>query len=85
MQPLHELLHRIRWDPEFGKGKFELAHVDRVVGQDQIVPFAAIRLDEGSGMFTFTDEDGVVRRVPLHRVRTVYKDGVVVWRRRDSS
>jgi uncharacterized protein (UPF0248 family) len=85
MKPLHELLHRIRWDPEFGNGRFELAYVDRVAGQDQIVPLAAIHIDEASGMFTFTDEDGVVRRIPLHRVRTVYKDGVVVWRRPDSS
>jgi uncharacterized protein (UPF0248 family) len=85
MQPLHELLHRIRWDPEFGKGAFELAYVDRVAGQDQIVPFAAIQLDEASGMFSFTDEDGIGRRIPLHRVRTVYKDGEVVWRRPDST
>jgi len=81
MRPLQELLHRIRWDPEFGQGTFELAYVDRVAGQDQIVPLAAIRVDEAGGIFTVTDEDGIVRRIPLHRVRTVYKDGVAVWRR----
>jgi len=25
MIPIHELLHRIRWDPEFGKSDFEIA------------------------------------------------------------
>jgi uncharacterized protein (UPF0248 family) len=85
MQPLHQLFHRIRWDPEFGKGTFELAYVDRVAQKDQIVPLTAIHIDEPSGMFSFTDDDGVARRIPLHRVRTVYKDGVVVWRRPDSS
>ncbi len=81
MQPLHELLHRIRWDPEFAKGHFALGYIDRFARDDQIVELATISLDENAGMFSFTGDDGVVRRVPLHRVRTVYKDGVVVWQR----
>ncbi len=79
MQPLHSLLHRIKWDAEFGKGVFALGYYDRVARQDVIVPLASISLD-GDGM-SFQTEDGMVARVPLHRVRTVYKDGVAVWRR----
>ena len=30
MIPIHELLNHIRWDPEFGRGHFELAYWDRV-------------------------------------------------------
>ena len=29
MTPIHELLNRIRWDPEFAKGNFELGYYDR--------------------------------------------------------
>ena len=29
MIPIHELLNRIRWDPEFAKGDFELGYHDR--------------------------------------------------------
>ncbi len=29
MIPIHELLSRIRWDPEFAKGNFELGYYDR--------------------------------------------------------
>ena len=79
MQPLHRLLHRIKWDAEFGKGVFALGYYDRVARQEVIVPLASISLD-ANGM-SFQTEDGMVARVPLHRVRTVYKDGVVVWRR----
>ena len=82
MQPLQELLHRIKWDVEFGKGEFAVGYYDRVVHEEQLVPFVSIRLDpQWPDTFSFHDEDGIVCHIPLHRVRTVYKDGVVVWRR----
>lgn len=83
MQPLEDLLNRVRWDPGFAKGTFALGYVDRVAGQEEIVPFAEVRLDaEHPGMFGVEDEYGTLRHIPLHRVRTVYRDGAVIWRRR---
>ena len=29
MIPIHELLNRVRWDPEFAKGNFQLGYYDR--------------------------------------------------------
>jgi uncharacterized protein (UPF0248 family) len=81
MQPLHELLHRIKWDAEFAKGEFALGYYDRVAHQERVVPFASIGMDPGSGSFSVHDEDGIVAHIPLHRVRVVYKDGVVIWQR----
>lgn len=82
MLPLDRVLHRIKWDPEFGSGTFAIGYYDRVLDREEIVPFAQMTLDsDRPGAFTFTDDDGTVRAVPLHRVRTVYKDGAVIWRR----
>jgi uncharacterized protein (UPF0248 family) len=82
MQPLEDLLHRIRWDAEFGKGAYALGYYDRIARQEEIVSFASVRLDpQRPGMFSVEDEDGVLRHIPFHRVRTVYKDGVVIWQR----
>ena len=82
MRPIHELLHRIRWDPEFGKGRFALGYYDRVAGEGRVVPFASIIIDPNQpGFFAIEDIDGVLRHIPLHRVRTVYKDGSVIWKR----
>lgn len=82
MQPLHELLHRIKWDAEFGRGEFALGYYDRVLHQEKIVPFASISIDpQRPATFSFHDEDGNVAHIPLHRVRTVYKDGSAVWQR----
>lgn len=82
MQPIEELLQRIRWDAEFSKGVFEVGYLDRPIPGEQLVPFEAIRLNrERPGTFSVVDGDGNVRHIPLHRVRTVYKDGVAIWRR----
>jgi uncharacterized protein (UPF0248 family) len=82
MQPLQDLLHRIRWDPDFGKGRFALGYRDRVTRQDRIVPFASVSFDPARpGFFSMQDEDGIVRHIPLHRVRTVFKDDAVIWQR----
>jgi uncharacterized protein (UPF0248 family) len=82
VQPLHDLLHRIKWDVEFGKGEFALGYYDRIVHDEHIVPFASVSLaPERPADFSFHDEDGIVHHIPLHRVRTVYKDGVAIWRR----
>lgn len=82
MQPLDELLHRIRWDKSFAKGAFALGYVDRVAGGERVVTFGAVRFDpQRPGMFSIEDEAGGVHHIPLHRVRTVYKDGAAIWRR----
>ncbi len=82
MRPLHELLDRIKWDAEFGKGDFAIGYYDRIVHEERIVPFTSISLDsQRPSTLSFQDEDGVVRHIPFHRVRTVYKDNAVIWRR----
>lgn len=82
MQPLHELLHRIRWDDEFGRGDFALGYYDRVLDKEIAIPFSSVALDtSGRPALSFTDPDGITERIPLHRVRTVYKNGQVIWKR----
>jgi uncharacterized protein (UPF0248 family) len=82
VQPLQKLLHRIRWDPEFGKGQFALGYHDRVAGEQRIVPFASITFDpDRPGFLSVADAEGAIRHIPFHRVRTVYKDGGVIWER----
>ena len=82
MQPIQDLLHRIQWDAEFGRGEFALGYYDRVLHEEKIVPFASITMDqERPATFSFHDEDGSVAHIPLHRVRTVYKNGAIIWRR----
>ena len=82
MIPIHELLNRIRWDRQFGQGRFAVGYYDRVMNRVIVVPFQEIHFDPGDHFaFQFIDDEGETHNVPLHRIRDVYKDGERIWHR----
>jgi len=82
MIPIHQLLARIRHDVEFGKGAFEIGYLDRVDGTIHRVALGHATFPEGQRrVFAFSDDSGQVRCIPFHRVREVWKDGVLIWQR----
>jgi uncharacterized protein (UPF0248 family) len=81
MIPIHELLARIRWDPEFGRGEFEIAYLDRLEKRLLRVPMRDVEVLPGHEFVRLTGPEGTLREVPLHRVREVYRDGALIWRR----
>lgn len=82
MQPIQELLNRIRWDQEFGAGYFELSYEDHVMQGDIRIPLQHVDVEAGNHFaFQITSADGSVSTIPLHRIRAVYKDGELLWQR----
>lgn len=82
MAPVQDLLNRIRWDPEFARGEFELGYFDRVEGHVIVVPFREIDFPaDNHRMFRLIDAGGRTHRIPLHRVRGIYKNGQLMWHR----
>lgn len=82
MQPVQELLHRIRWDQTYAEADFEIGYYDRIEERIVHVPFAALRFPEDDHFaFELLDRDGEVHRVPFHRVREIYRDGRRIWKR----
>jgi uncharacterized protein (UPF0248 family) len=82
MTPIHELLARIRHDPQFGQGVFELGYLDRFDTQVRRVMLGHVDFPEGEKrVFAFVDADGQKRRIPFHRIREVYRDGALIWQR----
>jgi uncharacterized protein (UPF0248 family) len=83
MIPVQEVLHRIQWDPACRGSLFEIGYLDRVAGTIVRVPFGDLHLDPGRpAVLTLHDAEGSVIRIPLHRVRRVWRDGVIFWERR---
>ena len=82
MITIRELLNRIRWDPQFGQGRFAVGYYDRVMNRVIVVPFREIHFDPGDHFaFQFINDEGETHNVPLHRIRDVYKDGERIWHR----
>lgn len=82
MIPIHLLLSRIRWDPVFGRGDFVLGYRDRVLNEIVRVPLAEVIFPPDRGdLILVRDREGVVQSIPLHRIREVFRDKQLIWRR----
>lgn len=82
MIPIHELLARIRWDREFGKGRFVIGYWDRIEGKVLRADLRETTWDaENPAFFDLVDEEGVVHSIPFHRVREVWRNGELIWQR----
>ncbi|HJV79853.1 DUF504 domain-containing protein [Noviherbaspirillum sp.] len=83
MIPIQDLLHRIQWDAEFGKGSFMIGYYDRVDDNIVRVPFREVFLAPGQNFsFDVMGEDGVTHMVPFHRVREMWRNGDLIWQRK---
>ncbi len=82
MIPIHELLNRVRWDHDFGKGEFIISYYDRHTGENLQVPFTELSFSEDDHFgFTLVDNESEVHHIPYHRVREVYRNGELIWHR----
>jgi uncharacterized protein (UPF0248 family) len=82
MQTIRELLNQIRWDPNYSKSEFEIEYLDHLEDHLIRVPFKTLYLEpEHHFFFQFIDAEGIGHSVPLHRIKSVYKDGELIWHR----
>ena len=82
MQPIRELLSRIRWDADFGNAEFRIGFYDRMEHSILYVSFREIALVPGDHFsFHYIDEEGVSHSVPMHRIKEVYRNGERIWHR----
>lgn len=81
METIRELLSRIRWDEEFGRGTFEVGIYDRVDDAVEFHSLEELHMETGNH-FSFTlVVEGEVLTIPFHRIREVRKNGQTIWRR----
>ncbi len=82
MITIRDLLNRIRWDREYGRGEFTVGYYDRVEGRIILVTLVQVRFDPDDHFsFQLTDAAGEPLSIPLHRVCEVYRNGEIIWHR----
>lgn len=82
MQTIKELLDRIHWDPEFGRGEFEIVFLNRVADELARLPLREVVFVPGEHFFFYyMDDENVEHSVPFHRIKAVYKNGECIWQR----
>lgn len=80
MQPIHELLNKIKWDKRENPEQYSVFYFDRVLNKLIKIPYAKIKAVEGSFMVLDNKDES---NVPLHRVKKVAKGNLVVWERKN--
>ncbi len=82
MQPIHELLSRIRWDEAYAAAEFVIGYEDHLAAGIVRVPFSELWFpDDDPFRFAVLDEEGEEHHVPYHRVREVWRNGELIWAR----
>ena len=81
METARQLLSRIRWDRDFGRGRFEIGVYDRVEDRLDFMPLEQVKMEKGN-RFSFTMmKNGEILSIPFHRIRAVKKNNETIWRR----
>ncbi|MGD7036555.1 DUF504 domain-containing protein [Methylotuvimicrobium buryatense] len=83
MQPVQDILNRIRWDEHWKGDEFKIGYYDRIEDRLIVVAFNEIRFPKGDH-FTFEviDQDGELHSVPYHRVKAIFRNGDLIWHRK---
>lgn len=83
MMTIRSLLDRIRWDRNYGGGRFVIGYYDRIEERIILVPFEAVEADpDNRSILLLSDAKGQSHSVPLHRVYEVYRNGELIWERK---
>ena len=79
MISIKDLLSRIRWDKNLNSEDYALYYFDRISKTLKKIRYSDIERVEGN--FIIIKQQGKETRVPLHRIRRVEEEGVIVWQR----
>jgi len=76
MEPIKNLLNKIKWDKNENPKDYEIVYIDRILQQEIKIKFKTISKIEEN--FMIVDEASI----PLHRIIKVYKKGKLIWERK---
>jgi len=79
MQPIHELLNKIKWDKRENPNEYSIFYYDRILQKLIKIHYNKIKRIEGSFMIIDNEEES---NIPLHRIKKVTKNNIVVWERK---
>ena len=79
MQPIQDLLNKIEWDERENPQKYSIFYFDRVLNKLIEIPYAKLKKIEGSFMVLNNEEES---NIPLHRIKKVAKNNIIVWQRK---
>ena len=82
MQPIHELLNKIKWDKRENPNEYSIFYFDRILKKLIKIPYNKIKRVEGIFMVLDNEDES---NVPLHRIKKVTRNNIIVWQRKQKN
>ena len=76
---IKSLLNKIKWDKRENPEEYTIHYFDRILNKLISIPYRKIKRLEGSFIIVDNEEE---TNIPLHRVKKVTKNNIVVWERK---
>jgi len=77
MQPIKDLINKIKWDKRESPKDYSLIYID--LGKKKELSYTDIKRLEGN--FMIIERNNEETEIPLHRIREVKKRGEIIWKR----
>jgi len=79
MISIKDLLNKVKWDKKEEPSDYTVVYEDKLEKKYKEIAYNKIKKIEGA--FMVLDREGEEVNIPLHRVKQVRKNGMVVWNR----
>jgi uncharacterized protein (UPF0248 family) len=79
MQPIKDLLNKIKWDENLKKEEYVINYLDSV--EKKLIPLKFSEILRLEGSFMVIEKDSQETYIPLHRVKEVKEKEKLVWQR----
>lgn len=80
MQPIHELLNKIKWDKRENPEEYSIYHFDRI--SKTLIKINYIDIKRFEDNFIIIERNNEEVNIPMHRIKKVTKKDFVVWERK---
>ncbi|MBI2134751.1 DUF504 domain-containing protein [Candidatus Woesearchaeota archaeon] len=79
MQPIKDLLNKIKWDRREKPEEYSIRYFDRI--SKQLIKINYMDIKKFEDNFIVVGKNNEESFIPMHRIREVRKNNIVFWKR----
>ena len=74
-----DMLDKIKWSNKFNSNNITLTYFDRILNKNIEIKFNEAKIEDS---FIILEKDNKISEIPLHRLREVRNNGMIIWSRK---
>ncbi|MBI2208091.1 DUF504 domain-containing protein [Candidatus Woesearchaeota archaeon] len=79
MQPIKNLLNKIKWDKRENPNNYSIYYYDRI--SKKLIKINYMDIKKFEDNFIVLETNGKESYIPMHRIKEVRKNNILVWKR----